>query len=114
MDLKKLLETTPETLAQQQYGMLTQAVVSRLGTLQGHIARGELVAAQSMLFNSPAGDDHGWDNACVEFTDLLAVKGYENTDRGVDISDVIDRLAALQKIISNDRRAPHVPGVPYK
>lgn len=75
MDLKKLLSTTPETLAREQYDALRVAVVHRLGVLQGHISRGTLEAAREMLMTSPAGDGHGCDN------------------------QTIDRLAALQRVM---------------
>lgn len=97
MDLKKLLETTPESLAQEQYDALRQAVVQRLGVLAGHVQRGEFDTARLLLFNSLAGDGNGDDNCCISFTDLMATGAaglYET-----DIGDVIDRLDALKKMI---------------
>lgn len=99
MDIKKLLSTTPETLALEQYDALRQAVVSRLGTLGGLVQRGAMDEAGEMLMSSPSGDGHGCDNSCIDFSDVL--------DRGeqgcsTDIGDVLDRLASLKKVIDRD------------
>lgn len=102
MDLKKLLQTTPESLALEQYNALTEAVIKRLGQVQGHIQRGELDKLSDFLFDSPAGDGHGWDNTCIAFTDLMTA-GNEDTDRGTDIGDVVSRLQKLQSIIQRGR-----------
>jgi hypothetical protein len=107
MDLKKLLQTTPESLALEQYNALLEATVKLLGRLQGHIQRGELEQAGGMLFDSPAGDGHGWDNTCISFGDLLPADG---TDRGIDIGDVLNRLRAIKRTIEAVKTAD-APGM---
>jgi len=96
MELRELLKTTPETLAQQQYDALRKAASSLLGKLAGHIDRGELGAAETMLFDSPAGDGHGCDNTCIDCSELLGDDGSGCT---ADIGGVVGKLAELQHII---------------
>lgn len=91
MDLKKLLSTTPETLAQQQREALLREVESTFGRLVGYMKKGELDKAREMLGDSPAGDGHGCDNVCVSFNHVI------DPPMGCfsDIGDILHRLAAL-------------------
>lgn len=100
MDLKQLLATTPETLAQQQYDALRKAAASLLGKLAGHIERGEISSAQAMLMTSLAGDVHGCDNQCINFDVLL-----DRRDEGChsDIGTVLARLENLWNIIGKSK-----------
>ncbi len=97
MDLKKLLSTTPETLAREQYDALTAAVVSRLGKLAGRVQRGELEEASAVLFNSPAGDGHGCENACIDFSEMLERCGVDGCT--TDIGDVLGKLHDLKRVL---------------
>lgn len=94
--VKELLTTTPETLASRQHKALLAETTDTFGRLVSCLARGDYKAATDMLANSPAGDGHGCDNSCIDFSHLLepACQGCS-----ADIGDVIARLEALSKHI---------------
>lgn len=95
MEIKKLLATTPETLAMRQREALLKEVQSTFSKLVTHLQKGEFDKAQTMLFDSPAGDGHGCANVCVSFDHVFDGVG----GCSADIGDVIARLEALEKVL---------------
>lgn len=92
MDVKQLLSTTPETLAERQHAALLLETKRTLSLLMSHLDKGDYQAAVAMLENSPAGDGHGCDNACINFSHVMDAN---NSGCFTDIGDVIDRLQSL-------------------
>ncbi len=96
MEIKKLLATTPETLAMRQREALLKEVQSTFSKLVTHLQKGEFDKAQTMLFDSPAGDGHGCANVCVSFDHVF---DGDFAFSSADIGDVIARLEALEKVL---------------
>ena len=93
IDLKKLLSTTPETLAERQHEALLREVQSTFSRIVNHLQKGEFDQANAMLGDSPAGDGHGCDNRCIKFDHVLdPVPGCFT-----DIGEVIAKLETLVK-----------------
>lgn len=92
LNIKQLLSTTPETLAEQQREALLREVQSTFSRLVTHLQKDEFQHATGMLGTSPAGDGYGCDNRCVNFDHVM-----ERIDRAcfADIGDVIDKLKSL-------------------
>ncbi len=92
MDLKTLLSTTPESLAQAQHDALQAHVLQVLDywvrAIKDRKYGDDEIPA---TFASPAGDSYGLDNVCIDF----APPGV-TTD--MDISDVLTRLEELNKL----------------
>lgn len=88
VELKQLMQMTPETLAEHQYNELKKAAVERLRELITLINKGSLDKAEGMLAESPSGDCMGCDNSYINFRDIY----------GEDIGDVIGRLDQLSKM----------------
>jgi hypothetical protein len=111
MDISELLATTPETLAEKQLAALRKAVVSRLAKLCEHISNGNWQAATELCAASPAGDGHGCDNLCVDFT---AVLGPCNSGCPRDIGDVLGRMEQLDAIVVATIAPTYAPKKPKK
>jgi len=92
MEIKKLLETTPETLAARQREALLREVQSTFSKLVTHLQKKEWDKAEAMLAGSPAGDGMGCDNMCVNFNHVM-----DSSVQGcfTDIGDIVARLRTL-------------------
>lgn len=102
MDLPQLLQTTPETLAAQQYRALKDHVINKLRTVINHIEKKEYSQIEKLLGESPAGDGHGCNNSYIDFSDT----GCGTPENGCDIGDVLDRLRQLNSIAGQTEATP--------
>lgn len=95
MDLSKLMETSPEKLAELQYNELKAFAIKILENVLGHLKQEHFeIIRNEYLFDSPAGDGYGSDNECINFT-------YNREQIGdLDIGDIIDELEGLKKTIN--------------
>lgn len=91
-DIKKLLSTTPETLAEQQREALIVAVQQTFSKFVSHLQKRDFASAEAMLADSPSGDGHGCDNRCLSFDHVM-----DSPAPGcfTDIGDILDRLKSL-------------------
>lgn len=94
--LQQLLKTTPENLAEQQFNCLKEHVCKVLKEIHGCIEDDKHDALRDMTFESPAGDDMGSDNVCIDFG-ALHLNGKQHLVS--DIGEVLDHLEDLLKII---------------
>lgn len=88
MDVKEILNMTPESLAKEQHDILKQAAVNRLNEIISLIDEESYSKVESKLASSPAGDEMGCDNYYIDFSDIY----------GEDINDVIEKLVNLKYI----------------
>lgn len=86
MNVKNFLETTPESLAEEQWKVLTEAVTERLREIAILIEEGCYDHVDNMLCESRSGDAHGDDNYFIDFSDIY----------GEDIHDVVRKLKDLR------------------
>jgi len=93
MDLKTLLDTRPENLAEAQHKALRAHVAATLNIIRERVLDGRYDLVREMLFDSPAGDGMGSDNVCINF-DYTGDKRAEP----LDISMVLDRLEQLRNL----------------
>lgn len=88
-ELDQLLATSPEDLAKLQHDELQNHTLNVLRTMSDYIKAGDYQAAEDMTFHSPAGDEMGCDNDCIQFT--------YDPEQDMDILDVVERLGTLQE-----------------
>ena len=62
-----LLAVNVHNLCQQQFETLKKHIVDTLVEAIGAVTEEDFEKAKQMTFNSPAGDDMGWDNDCMDF-----------------------------------------------
>ena len=93
--INKLLELTPENLANEQFSALQKHAVKRLTEIANLIKEGKVDKVYAYTFYSPAGDDHGLDNQCINFS--------EDTKQDMDIGDVLETLIRLKTISSGGK-----------
>lgn len=87
MNLKKLLEVAPETLANEQHRALKNEVIAVLERVIDTIKRCDYNGVWPLLEVSVAGDGTGSDNTYIDFRSL---------DVGIeDIGDAVERLHEL-------------------
>jgi hypothetical protein len=91
MELKDLMNTSPETLAKKQYEELKSHTLNVFNRIIQLILGDNLNSIEEFLFDSPAGDDYGLDNRCINFS-------YNN--KVMDIGDILDQLNNLKKIMN--------------
>lgn len=87
MEIQEILKLTPEQLATTQLKELKLHVVTRLQKIIQNINNDQYDEVLSMTFESPAGDDMGMDNTCID----MAI-----SDKLTDIGNVIDRMKELK------------------
>lgn len=87
MNLRELLDSTPETLAEMQHKALKQFVIGKLESIINDI-KAEHYYIEDKLFYSPAGDGYGCDNHCIDFSE----SGFD------DIKEVVTRLRYLKQV----------------
>lgn len=92
MDLKQLLETTPESMAQVQHDALKTHVLFKLDAVRQLISKEGYLKVDAYTFLSPAGGGYGMDNACINFAP-------DGVDEPMDIDDAMGRLQTLKTII---------------
>ena len=90
MELSQLMETTPETLARAQYDALQKHVLTILEQAATNVANHKGVGDTPVFF-SPAGDDMGLDNTCIDFA-------YKIGTDGLDFNAVCTELMRLRGI----------------
>ncbi len=88
MDIKEIMETTPEDLAILQFNTLEKAALDILQRMSIAIQNRDYIAARSMVDESPAGDGYGCDNSYIDFSETTCE----------DIGDVLERLEHLYKL----------------
>lgn len=95
MDLSKLMETSPENLAKLQYNELKAFAVITLENVLAYLKQENFeIIRNKYLFDSPAGDGHGSDNRCIDFS-------YDDKQTySTDIGDILDTLEGLKKIMN--------------
>jgi hypothetical protein len=93
MDLKTIMNTTPEALAKLQYKELKSFVLERLNEIVQLIKDDKYEKLDEFLFNSPAGDGYGMDNMCINFS-------YDALENRVDISEIVEKLTYLKSIMN--------------
>jgi len=98
MNLKKLLETKPETLAEEQHDALKEHVIIVLDKVMTAIKSENYDAVEAMTSSSPAGDGYGADNSFIEFE-------WEPTADGVDIADVAGTLRGLKSMSKKEKQS---------
>lgn len=87
--IQALMSTTVENLAETQFNALRAHAIQKLSTLMRAIDTGDWQDAKAMLFESPAGDEMGTDNKCLN---MAYVPG------GVmDLGEIVDELERLYK-----------------
>ena len=95
IELSKLLNTTPETLAKAQHDALKQHVITVLENVAELIQSEEYDRVETMLEMSAAGDGHGDDNWFINFK-------WSNDGSGAwDINDVCAKLLKLKNQAKN-------------
>lgn len=92
-EIKQLMEVTPENLAQKQYDALKKHVIDKLKSIADLVKQSRWKDIEKELQDSPAGDGYGRDNKYIDFSWAEGSKGY-------DISEVIDHLQNLEKILN--------------
>lgn len=92
MKLSDVMAMTPESLATNQRNLLREAVVTRLRQVATSISKGDYDKVRDELSVSLAGDGYGCDNHYIDFDDLGG---------GEDLSDVLDCLENLERIIGD-------------
>lgn len=94
MELSKIMETTPETLARVQYDALQKHVISILQLALINVSNHKGVG-DTPTFYSPAGDGMGMDNTCIDFA-------YKSGTDGLDFADVCSELMRLRAVAKGD------------
>ena len=95
LDLKKLMETTPQSLAYLQREALVSHAKDILDKVYAAISAGDTKAMEKLVFDSPAGDETGEDNVCINFS-------YTPNDV-MDIGDLTNCICDLDMIINSQR-----------
>lgn len=97
MNLKELMSTTPESLAKLQIKELKDFTIKKLRNIATLIQDGKFDEVKDYLKFSPDGDGYGTDKYFINFD-------YDNSNagEGTDLSEIIDRLKNLDKIISKN------------
>lgn len=91
VDLKTLMQTSPEDLASTQHDALKTHVLGILETVKNLIIEENYQAIKDKhLIYSPAGDGYGSDNHFINFD-------FTEHQDGMDIDEVLDALMTLQK-----------------
>lgn len=94
-----LLDVDVYTLRQKQFEALKKHIINVLREAAKIVTEEKFDLVDKMIFNSPAGDDMGCDNHCIDF-------GFNGKE--LDFYEVIDILQTMKKEISasqeNDRR----------
>jgi hypothetical protein len=90
VDLKTLMQTSPEDLAATQHEALKKHVLTILGVIQTHIENEDYdKIKEHHLIYSPAGDGYGMDNHFINFD-------FTEHKDGMDIDEVLDALINLR------------------
>ena len=96
MNIQKLLETTPQNLAETQLEAVKKFAVDRLREMAKHIQSGDVKKARDMLFHSPAGDGMGLNSYCISFEDMFPkMPPARDHEQRLDMGDVIDLIEEL-------------------
>lgn len=97
MDLKELMSTTPESLAKLQIKELKDFTIKKLNNIATLIQDGEFDKVKEYLKLSPDGDGWGITKYFINFD-----YDNRNADEGTDLSEIIDTLKDLNKIVSKN------------
>lgn len=94
MELKELMQTSVENLAEKQHDKLKQHVLNIINKLELYIDNEQYDKVEDMTFSSPAGDGYGLDNNCINFD-----YGNKNQYREgiLDIMEVVEDLQNLKE-----------------
>jgi len=90
--LKQLMAATPESIAKIQYDALQAHVLQVLNKIETAVMDADYESVWAATFSSPAGDGHGMDNSCINFTYI------EGEGDVMDIGDACNRLEELRKL----------------
>ena len=91
MDIKELLNTRPEQLAEKQFVALKGYSIGMLKSVVKLLETEQFDEARKYLAESPAGDGYGLDNSYIDFNFI--------GNGGDDISEVIDKLEQLKSLM---------------
>lgn len=87
MNLKELMSTRPEDLAELQFRELKQHVLNILNKVTNAVDNNDFKTVKEMTFCSPSGDGYGSDNDCIDFN--------YGTKENIDILNIIGTLEYL-------------------
>lgn len=96
MDLKTLMETSPEDLAELQYNELKNHTIGILEQVKKQLYDDDFEQVKNNLVYSPAGDGYGSDNYFIDFS----YSPQKGTNYSLDLMDIIDQLIRLNDIIN--------------
>ncbi len=88
MNIKEIMQTTPEDLAILQFNTLEKAALDILQEMSIAIQSRNYSKAASMTGYSPSGDGYGCDNSYINFSETSCE----------DIGEVLERLEQLYKL----------------
>jgi hypothetical protein len=88
-----LLAVNINNLCQQQFETLKKHIIDTLIEAIGAVIEEDFVKAKQMTFYSPAGDDMGWDNDCIDF-------GFNGT--AMDFPQAIYALKDLKECMTKE------------
>jgi len=95
MNLRKLLETKPETLAEEQHDALKEHVIIVLDKVMTVIKSERYGDVGALTSSSPAGDGYGTDKSFIEFD-------WVQSNDGMDIVEVVEVLDSLKKVSTKE------------
>lgn len=88
-----LLAVDIDSLHRRQYETLKRHIIDTLKEAVKNVSEENFKKAEQMTFNSPAGDEMGCDNNCIDF-------GFNGKE--MDFLEAIDDLKTLKEYIKRD------------
>lgn len=90
MTLQELMKTRPETLARKQLDALKRHCNDVLQNIQDLIDAERFNEVQNFTFYSPAGDDMGSDNNCINFSFEEGVI--------IDVQEICEKMKQIKQL----------------
>lgn len=91
MDLKSLMKTKPETLAQIQHDELKKYILETLKTVTELVKKEDFNGIGGILTYSPAGDGYGTDHRFIDFD-------YDGHEK--DLQEIMEELKYLKDLMN--------------
>lgn len=93
MDIKELMKINIENLAETQYKEYKRHLLSVVGNIKEAIEKENMDLVKT--FSSPAGDDYGLDNNCIDFS---------YNDSNMDFVEAFAEMTNLRDIAKKNKK----------